>query len=430
MMVRKHLSGQGLFDTVYRCFQKVKDPLRKGRKNMTIIDYMMSALAIFSLKFPSLLQYDEQRHNPNVSENFKNLFHVQTPPSDTAVREVLDHVDPASIRPAFKKLFALLQRGKALEPYQILNGHYLISVDGTGFFSSSKVKCENCCVKTDRQGKTTYYHQLLGAAVVHPDHKVVVPLCPEMIQKQDGSKKNDCERNAAKRFLENLRREHPHLKAIIVEDALAANAPHINHLETFDFKYIIGVKPGDHEYLFDWFNNGNYQTFEYTTTEGVEHRFHYLNDLPLNEANKDKKVNFIEYWEKPPKGKAKHFSWITNIEVTQSNITEIMKGARARWRIDNETFNTLKNQGYNFEHNYGHGYKHLSHNFSQLMMLAFLIDQSQLLCCRAYQAARSQASTFRALWESMRVFFLHIPIASWTELFQIISLRSIPPPKT
>ena len=49
----------------------------------------------------------------------------------------------------------------------------------------------------------------------------------------------------------------------------------------------------------------------------------------------------------------------------------LMWGGRARWKIENETFNTLKNQGYHFEHNYGHGYQHLSVVLAMLMLLAF-----------------------------------------------------------
>ncbi len=72
-----------------------------------------------------------------------------------------------------------------------------------------------------------------------------------MIRWQDSATKNDCERNAAKRFFADLRREHPHLKIIITEDALSANAPHIKELERHDLHYLLSVKPGDHGFLFD-----------------------------------------------------------------------------------------------------------------------------------------------------------------------------------
>jgi len=167
------------------------------------------------------------------------------------MRERLDQVDPRQLRRAFQQIFSQLQRGKALEPYRYLNGHYILSIDGTGQFSSEKVHCNSCCSKKHRNGKISYYHHLLGAALVHPDHKVVIPLAPEPIVKDDGDNKNDCEHNAAKRLLGDFRREHPHLKTLVVEDGLGSNFPHLSLLDSLNMAYIIGAKPGDHQFMFD-----------------------------------------------------------------------------------------------------------------------------------------------------------------------------------
>ena len=78
---------------------------------------------------------------------------------------------------------------------------------------------------------------MLGAVLVHPDRREVIPLAPEPIVKGDGDTKNDCERNAAKRLLSDLRREHPHLKVLIVEDGLASNFPHLSLLDSLNMQY-------------------------------------------------------------------------------------------------------------------------------------------------------------------------------------------------
>ena len=93
---------------------------------------------------------------------------------------------------------------------------------------------------------------MLGAAIVHPEFRKVIPLAPEPIIKQDGETNDDCERNASKHFLEKLRTVHPHLRIIVTEDALNSNAPHIHELEKHQSHYIIGVKKGDHAFLFDY----------------------------------------------------------------------------------------------------------------------------------------------------------------------------------
>jgi hypothetical protein len=420
---RKHLSAKGLIQSVFNKLKKIKDPSNRNGK-ISITDCLMSCLAIFSLKYPSLLQYEIEKKEFKTFENFKRLYLVKNPPSDTYMRERLDPINPESLRPAFKEIFSLIQRGKNLESYQYLDDYYLLSIDGTGHFSSEKVHCKNCCIKKHRTGKQTYYHQMLGAVMVHPEKKPVIPFCPEPIQKKDGDNKNDCERNASKRLLEDLRREHPHLKIMIVEDSLASNAPHIKLIEKLSMRYIIGAKPKDHVFLFDWVKHSEKNEFEYTDKNGTHHKFSFVNNVPLNDSHSDLKVNFLEYWETDKKEKVKHFTWVTNVEISINNVSKLMRGARARWRIENETFNTLKNQGYNFEHNFGHGKENLCSVMGLIMMLAFLIDQTQLLCCRLFQKAKNGNSFFR-LWDIMRSFFRFFDISSWDDLFYRIAYREI-----
>ena len=133
----------------------------------------------------------------------------------------------------------------------------------------------------------------------------------------------------------------------------------------------------------------------------VLHQFRIVNDLWLN-CVFEEKVNFIEYFEHSPNGKTQQWGWITSIPVTKENVMTIMRGARARWKIENETFNTLKNQGYQFEHNFGHGYRNLSTNFALLMLLAFAVDQLQEHCCKVFQEARAVSYSRTHLWETMR----------------------------
>jgi len=422
---RKHLSAEGLIKAIHNKFKKIEDPLNRNGK-ISITDCLMSCFAIFSLKYSSLLEYDIEMKDRQSTANLKKLYLVETPPSDTYMRERLDPINPKSLRPAFREIFTLIQRGKDLESYQYFDGHYLLSIDGTGHYSSEKVHCKNCCVKNHKSGKKTYYHQMLGAVIVHPEKKAVIPLCPEPIQKKDGSTKNGCERNASKRLLEDVRREHPHLKIMIVEDALAANAPHIKLIEQLSMKYTIGVKPKDHEYLFDWVKNLDKAEFEYTDEKGTNHKFQFVNSVPLNYANENLKVNFLEYWETDLKGRKKHFTWITNVKISISNVSKLMRGGRARWRIENETFNTLKNQGYNFEHNFGHGKQNLCSVMGLIMMLAFLVDQTQLLCCRLFQHAKETTRTFYNIWNKMKAMFQFFYITSWEEFFYCIANKKIP----
>jgi len=417
---RKSLGAPALLQEARRCFDELPDGV--ASRGITLSDCLMSGLAVFGLKYPSLLQFDQHNNEALIQANLTALYGVTRAPSDTYLRERLDTVNPEVLRGAFKCIFALLQRGKGLEGFTYLDGYYLVSVDGTGYFSSNQVHCANCCQKQHRDGKVTYYHQMLGAVLVHPDQREVIPFAPEPVLQQDGANKNDCERNASRRLLQSLRREHPHLKVIVVEDGLASNGPHLRLLKDLDMRFIVGAKPTDHTFLFDWVDQSSTTaTTTITDDEGIQHRFRYLNHAPLNDTHFDLEVNFLEYWEIKPSGKTRHFSWVTDLPLRADNLMALMRGARARWKIENETFNTLKNQGYHFEHNFGHGNLHLSTVMAYLMMLAFLIDQIQQRCCRLFQEALQKAERKSYFWEKVRGMFLHYQVPDWETLFRCIA---------
>src|SRR5438270_500842 len=416
---RKHLSADALFGLVRNGFAHIPD-YRLSETDIALADALMSAFALFSLKAPSLLAFDKER----AEGNLHTIYGIERVPCDTHMREILDPVSPKVLRPVFKSLFRQLQRGKALEAMAFLDGHYLLALDGTGYFSSTTIHCASCLHKVHRNGSITYAHQMLGAAIIHPDQRAVIPLMPEPITNRDGTDKNDCERNAAKRFVAKLRQDHPHLKFIVTEDSLSSNAPHIETLHEHGLHYILGVKEGDHAHLFTQVqaaeHAGRVTYYErHDRAAGVVHRFRFVNDVPLNASNADVRVNFIEYWE-IGNGQTQHFSWVTDLRVSKRTVYQLMRGGRARWKIENETFNTLKNQGYNFEHNYGHGEQNLSVVFAMLMMLAFLVDQTQQLCCALFRAVWAKFGSKRLLWERMRALFYDYRLDSMRELLEAL----------
>jgi Transposase DDE domain len=416
---RKHLSADALFGIVRSGFADIPD-YRLTDTDITLADALMSAFAMFSLKAPSLLAFDKERAEGNVA----TIYGMQRVPCDTRMREILDPVSPESFRPLFKSVLQQWPRGKALEAMMCLDGHYLLALDGTGYFSSKTIHCASWLHTVHRNGAITYYHQMLGAAILHPEKREVIPLMPEPIVKQDGTDNNDCERNAAKRFVAQLRQDYPHLKFIVTEDSLSSNAPHIQTLQDHDLRYILGVKAGDHAFLFQQVQvteqAGGVTYYErHDRAAGIRHRFRFVNDVPLNESKADVRVNFIEYWE-IGQNKIQHFSWVTDLRVSKRNVFHLMRGGRARWKIENETFKTLKNQGYHFEHNDGHGQQNLSVVFAMLMMLAVLVDQTQQHCCALLQAVWAKLGSKRLLWERMRALFYDYALASMPQLLEAL----------
>lgn len=420
---RQHLCADGLVRLVRAELANVPEDRKDPR--VPLVDALMAGYALFALKSPSLLAYEE--YSRGNAFNLASLFGIQQILSDTQMRTLLDPVDPQILRPAFTSIFRQLQRGKALEPFVFWRGHYLLASDGTTYHSSTKIHCPCCLEKKSRNGIVTYYHQMLGLALVHPDHKEVIPLCPEPIVKQDGNAKNDCERNATRRALEHFRREHPHLKTIFVEDALSANAPHLDDLKAANVRFLLGIKPGSHVHLFEQmehaYQEGHARVLTLIDADGTLHHYRWLEKASLNESHGDVLVTMLEYWEIPPQGSSKptrHFSWITDLDFDETSVAELVRGGRARWKIENETFNTLKNQGYHFEHNFGHGEKNLSVVLALLMMLAFLVDQAQQLCDPLFQAVLNKLGRKCRLWERMRHMFHCFKLASIRHLYETL----------
>jgi hypothetical protein len=415
----RHLHFDALVQLARQRFGKIAD--QRCEPDFSLPDALMAGLALFSLKDPSMLAFQRRP----LDQNLRCVFGLQGIPSDSQLRAILDGVDPNQIRPFFNDVLRKLHQAKVLDKWRF-QGHFLVALDGVEYFCSKKVHCAHCMTRHHSDGSVSYYHQMLGAAIVHPDFSEVIPLAPEPIQRQDGQTKNDCERNAARRWAKRFREDHPNLPVIVIEDALSSNAPHIHDLRDGHFHFLLGVKDTDHAHLFEQICQRQ-ETGEYELIEDVEARtgtsrgYLFMEDLSLNESNQDVKVNFLQCLECHRDGKVSPWSWVTDLKLTASNVRELTRGGRARWRIENETFNTLKNQGYHFEHNFGHGSKNLSVVMALLMLAAFLIDQVQQKCNPLFQAARKKKGPKCALWEEVRHLFATFEVSSMREVYEAIA---------
>ncbi len=424
-VLRKDLSISALLASVRQAFESVEDQRRQSHIEFALAEVLSAALAIFSLKFSSLLQFDKQFPlDARLRHNLASLFGVSNVPSDTQMRSILDPIKPEALRPAFRVVHTALQRGNAMIPYRYLGGKLLLAIDGTGQFSSTSISCKHCCIKHKKTGDE-YYHQLLGAVIVHPKLKNVLPLDFEPITRADGYTKNDCECNASKRLLSSVSKQYSKRNFIVLEDALSANGPHILELQKQAMDYIIVAKPGNNATLFETLQT-RLQQERYQEWEQIDEKtsltrgYRIYNQVPLNNTHKALLVNVLEYWEVDKKGKERQWCWITNLSISQTNAYEIMRAGRTRWRIENETFNTLKNQQYNFEHNYGHGEQYLCSVLSGLMFLCFLIDQTQEHACRVFQKARELYGSRKMLWEKFRTLVFGFYIADWETLMHAV----------
>lgn len=434
---RRYLSADALISLLRKRFEAVPDGRREGSTTYSMADALAGAFAMFSLKEPSLLMFQDRKDQPAI----KKLYQLDNVPSDSTMREILDGIEIEQINEAFGDVFYELQRGGILKQFVVDDGHYAIAIDGTEYFSSDTIHCPHCMQRKVGKDKTQYYHQAVVATLVHPDLKTVITLAVEPIVKQDGETKNDCERNATRRLLERFRRMHPQLKAIVVEDGLSSNAPHIADLKRLNLRFLLMAKPSDHQCLFgevieasDQGRDEIISIFDLTDSKLQLSETQYVSNISLNASNKNVRVNFLQHFEFDRKtGEvSKRFSWVTDIDLERRQFIYYTRVGRSRWRIENETFNTLKNQGYHFEHNYGHGSKNLTTVMMLVMFLAFLVDQVQQTCCPLFTAALELLKSRRLLWEDLRrcvrTFVFESFAQLWSAILRGVTL-DIPPPR-
>jgi hypothetical protein len=411
-------------------FGLVTDPRYKNKQN-SLVSYLMSSFAVFHLKDPSLHHY--RVNYPERSANLSRVYGIETLYSDSAIRDALDIVEPSELQKIFSIPLQMLEQQGVMQEYKVLGNYHAIAFDGTEHYCNTTATdkpCEHCLVKEYRNKKgevtkTTYHHQALAGVMVHPSHKEVFPINAEAIVKQDGATKNDCEQNAAKRLIPIIRQMLTKEKynLIGVFDALYATGPMIRLLISEKMSFTIVCKENFVNVQVERLRNENKLEQSITINEkGEKTTYRWAKKLILNGANQDILVNYFEVEQVDEKGKPIYFNaWITDIDVNNQNIAELVQIARSRWKIENETFNTLKNQGYHLEHSFGHGNKFLATNFMLLTFIAFLTDQVTQKLDNNFIKAWKYCKTKKNLFEKTRQVFDLIPCQSMSFLYRIIA---------
>jgi hypothetical protein len=426
MHIKKHLSFTSLRKTISAHFRQIEDSRQQGKVDYSLHDCLMSGFAMMYLQDPSVLAFQKRMQDSMEYSNLQAIFNVSDIPKDTQMRQALDNIPLTGLNNIFPQLLKQLQRGKQLAEYQLIDNKHLIAIDGSEYFSSEKVNCPSCLVTKKTKRKPRYHHQILQAVVVYPGKRHVFPLAPEEISNRDGNKKQDCELNAAKRTLHNIRNNHPKLGIIITGDGLYSNQPFIDDLKREKMSFILVAKPADHKILFEWVNDliglGDGKSLELCDDKGRRHRYQWVNQVPLNGTKDTDLVNFFQYQLVAKTGKVTYKnSWVSDITIDENNVSTLVKGGRARWKIENETFNTLKNQGYHIEHNYGHGEQNLSMVFFTLNLLAFYVHQILDGTDKLYQAVRYNKFTSRKeFFNQLRCTFRIILFKNWEHMLDYI----------
>ena len=248
---------------------------------------------------------------------------------------------------------------------------------------------------------------------------------------QDGSDKQDCESRAARRWLAAHGAQYARLRPVYLGDDLFANQPMCEAIHAAGGNFVFTCKPASHALIREYITGVDLPTHSVRVKRGrewVTHRFRWLTEVPLRDGRDALKVNWFEIEICNAAGQVTYRnSFITDLTVDRGTVADLAACGRARWKIENETFNVLKNNGYNLEHSFGHGKQHLAALLVTLNLLAFafhtICDHGEAL----WQSARSKVSSRAQFFSSMAAITSFLIFSSWKELMQTLAFARPPP---
>ena len=406
---------------------KRKGPRRDG--DYTMADIGLSAFSIFFMGSPSFLAHQRALEEGHGRSNCETLFGISAIPSDNYVRQMLDGAAPAAFDPLF---FKAIEAAGPLTRFQCLGGRALIALDGTEHFCSRKIKCRHCSMRQRSDGGTQCFHTFLGASLVAPGHKQVLPLPPEFIVPRDGAEKQDCERNAAKRWLTRHGAAVAHLRPIYLGDDLFACQPIVAAIHNAGGNFILTCKPSSHQTITEYLQGAELHEHRQTICKRGKRTttvYRWLSALPLRATDDAIMVNWFSIETFNDKGKRTYYnSFVTDLAVTADTVAELAACGRARWKIENETFNVLKTKGYNLEHNFGHGKETLASVLVTLNLLAFAFHTAAYLAMLAWRAAVIARGPRYRFFEHLRTITTYVVFQDWDHLLRSIAAAAIRPP--
>ena len=416
-------------------FAGFTDARRGKNTKYTLVDAGLSAFSVFFMQSPSFLEYQRSLAQAHGRNNAQTLFGVHAIPSDNQIRTLLDATEPERLRPLFSFLFQALQHAGVLETYRDVNQSLLVALDGTEYFSSKTIHCSQCSTREHPNGQVRYGHTALTPVLVKPGLDKVIPLAPEFVRPQDGAEKQDCELNAAKRWLGEAGDTLSALNVTLLGDDLFCHEPFCRDALRRGLNFILVCKPSSHSTVEEWVaflqRSGGLHTRVRSRWNGRQREidtYRYAREIPLRDGKDALLANWCEIVTTDEDGNILYRnSFATSWPLDDQSVVAIVDAGRSRWKIENENNNVLKTKGYHFEHNYGHGQQHLSSLLASLIILAFLVHTVLEWMDESYQLLRQKLPSRQRLFSDIRTLTSYLCFDSWGELMTFM-LKSFDPP--
>jgi hypothetical protein len=265
------------------------DARRSTDVDYSMADIGLSAFSLFFMQSESFLSHRRRLEQGHVTSNCHTLFGMKKIPTDNYIRLMLDKVSPETLPPCFDQVIEQLRQRDGLKAFQRLEGRTLVEPDGTEYFCSQEPSCPQCLTRRGFHRKTESYHAMLAAMIVAPGHNMVLPLMPEFITPQDGAEKQDCERNAAKRWLNAHGKRVAPLRPVYLGDALFSSQPLAQAVFATGADFLFVCKRDGHKTLDEYVDGAPLD--QRTVIErrpgrrSLTYRYRWIEAVPLRDGN-------------------------------------------------------------------------------------------------------------------------------------------------
>ena len=407
------------------------DPRTGDNTRYSMEDIALSAFAVFFTQCPSFLGFQRAMSQARGSDNAQSLFKIGSVPCDNHIRQILDPIAPTLLFSLFDDLYQGFDQAGLLEAMRAVGQTRLIALDATWYYSSQSkdIHCPNCSCQRHADGRTTHFHSAITPVIVSPGQGQVVPLRPEFILPQDGQVKQDCEINAAKRWLAAHAERYASGNDTLLGDDLYAHQPFCRQVLLHGFHFLFTCKPSSHAHLSGWVEGLEPGRGRHTLKERVKgqsnhwehHQYRWANGVPLTDSEDALQVNWCELTVTDEQGQVLYRnSFITDWEVNAGNVAGLVAAGRARWKIENENNNVLKTKGYHLEHNFGHGQKHLASLLLTMNLLAFGLHTLLEVADGSYRLVRAAVGPRCRFFQHLEALTTYLFFETWERLLDFM----------
>lgn len=397
----------------------------------SMADIALAAFSVFFTQCPSFLSFQENMEQASGRNNARSLFQIERIPCANHIRQTLDPIEASRLFVLFDDLHQAFAETGLLESMRAVQRTRLIALDATWYFSSQSenIHCPNCSCLRHADGQITHFHSAITPVIVSPGRSPVVPLRPEFITPQDGQSKQDCEINAAKRWLAAHAQRYSSGNDTLLGDDLYAHQPFCRQALLHGFHFLFTCKPASHTHLYGWVEALQPGRDLHTLKRRVKgksnrwehHQYRWANNVPLTESADALKVNWCDVTITNGDGTILYRNgFITDWEITAENVSGLVAAGRARWKIENENNNVLKTKGYHLEHNFGHGKKHLSSLLMTMNLLAFALHTLLDLTDESYRLVRAAVGARRKFFTHLEALTAYLYFETWERLMDFM----------